>query len=145
MGIFCITFGLSQVIILRDLATPLSNPLSVPSWIPVIGLRRYFIYWPALSIFIFGGIIFLGKWWNLRRTLYVVTDQQVMLQKGWLSRSATEVLRSQVREALVHQGFTEKLLRVGDVEVRTEMDPQGVIMFRNVANPRSFERALFQR
>ncbi len=142
MGLFLFVFGLSLIYNLRHLQTP--NSFLIPSWVPGVGGRDY-IYGLAVIPLFFGAIIPILEVLRLRRTWYIVTDQRVEKQRTVLSKSTTGVLRTQVREAFIHQSFLEKLIRVGDIEVRTELDPQGVMMFKDVLDPGRFYEGLFRK
>lgn len=62
-----------------------------------------------------------------------------------LSKSIKEASLTQIQDVIVHQSALQRLLNVGDLEVRTEAGGQGVIWLWDVPKPREFERSVFSR
>lgn len=83
----------------------------------------WFIF-SVLLILAFGiGIIILLYWYVVTRaTALSVTDQEIMYEKGILSKDRTAVSLKHVRTVRVTQGFINRILGVGTIEIATAGD-----------------------
>jgi uncharacterized membrane protein YdbT with pleckstrin-like domain len=69
------------------------------------------------------GILILLYWYiKTRATALTVTDQELMYERGILSKDRTSVSLRHVRSVHVTQGFMNRLLGVGTIQVSTAGD-----------------------
>jgi uncharacterized membrane protein YdbT with pleckstrin-like domain len=78
----------------------------------------------VLLILAFGiGIIILLYWYILTRaTALTVTEHEILYEKGILSKDRTSVALKHVRAVRVTQGFINRILGVGTIEIATAGD-----------------------
>jgi uncharacterized membrane protein YdbT with pleckstrin-like domain len=74
---------------------------------------------PAFGI----GILLLLYWYiHTRQTALTVTESELMYEKGILSKDRTSVSLKHIRSVHVTQGFINRILGVGTVQVSTAGD-----------------------
>jgi len=78
----------------------------------------------VLLIAAFGiGIILLLYWYiKTRATALTVTDNELMYERGILSKDRTSVALRQVRSVRVAQGFINRIFDVGTIEISSTGD-----------------------
>jgi uncharacterized membrane protein YdbT with pleckstrin-like domain len=78
----------------------------------------------VLLILAFGiGIIILLYWYiKTRATALTVTDQELMYERGILSKDRTSVSLKHIRSVNIAQGFINRILGVGTVQISTAGD-----------------------
>jgi len=78
----------------------------------------------VLLIAAFGiGIILLLYWYiKTRATALTVTDQELMYERGILSKDRTSVSLKHIRSVNIAQGFVNRVMGVGTVQVSTAGD-----------------------
>ena len=78
----------------------------------------------CLLILAFGiGIVILLYWYiKTRATALTVTDHEIMYERGRLSKDRTAVSLKHVRAVHVTQGFINRILGVGTVQISTAGD-----------------------
>jgi uncharacterized membrane protein YdbT with pleckstrin-like domain len=78
----------------------------------------------VLLIAAFGiGIILLLYWYiKTRATALTVTDSELMYEKGILSKDRTSVSLRHVRSVSIAQGFINRILGVGTIQISTAGD-----------------------
>lgn len=78
----------------------------------------------VLLIAAFGiGIILLLYWYiKTRATALTVTDQELMYERGILSKDRTSVSLKHIRSVNIAQGFVNRVLGVGTVQISTAGD-----------------------
>jgi uncharacterized membrane protein YdbT with pleckstrin-like domain len=97
----------------------------------------------VLLIAAFGiGILILLYWYILTRaTALTVTDQEILYEKGILSKDRTAVSLLHVRTVRVTQGFINRILGVGTVEIATAGDmPEFTI--KDMPDPHQIREAI---
>ena len=87
-------------------------------------LREWGGFPPAMLLAATGlGILMLFYWFlKTRATRLRITGDQVHLEEGLLSKNHVELHISQVRAVRVYQGFLDRVLRVGRIEIFTAGD-----------------------
>ena len=79
----------------------------------------YIILIPAFEL----GIVLLLYWYvQTRATRLTVTDSEIVYARGILRKARTEVSLKHIRSVNITQGFLNRLLRVGTLEVFTAGD-----------------------
>jgi uncharacterized membrane protein YdbT with pleckstrin-like domain len=78
----------------------------------------------VLLILAFGiGIIILLYWYiKTRATALTVTNQELMYERGILSKDRTSVSLKHIRSVNIAQGFVNRILGVGTVQISTAGD-----------------------
>ncbi len=78
----------------------------------------------VLLILAFGiGILILLYWYiKTRATSLTVTDHELLYEKGILSKERLAVSLQHVRSVQVNQGFINRILGVGTIEIKTAGD-----------------------
>jgi len=78
----------------------------------------------VLLILAFGiGIIILLYWYiKTRATALTVTDQELMYERGILSKDRSSVSLKHIRSVNIAQGFVNRIFGVGTVQVSTAGD-----------------------
>ena len=78
----------------------------------------------VLLILAFGiGIIILLYWYiKTRATALTVTDQELMYERGILSKDRTSVSLKHIRSVNIAQGFVNRIMGVGTVQISTAGD-----------------------
>jgi len=102
----------------------------------------WFIF-SVLLILAFGiGIIILLYWYILTRaTALTVTDQEILYERGILSKDRTAVSLQHIRTVRVTQGFINRILGVGTIEIATAGDlPEFTI--KDMPDPHKIREAI---
>ena len=74
-------------------------------------------------VFWLGTIIMFLVWYlRIKSTKVTVTSYNILIEKGLLSKHRREVAIEKVRTVDVKQGFIDRILGVGDIEVYTAGD-----------------------
>jgi uncharacterized membrane protein YdbT with pleckstrin-like domain len=97
----------------------------------------------VLLILAFGiGIIILLYWYILTRaTALTVTDQEILYERGILSKDRTAVSLQHIRTVRVTQGFINRILGVGTIEIATAGDlPEFTI--KDMPDPHKIREAI---
>ena len=78
----------------------------------------------VLLILAFGiGIVILLYWYiKTRATALTVTDQELMYERGILSKDRTSVSLKHIRSVNIAQGFVNRIMGVGTVQISTAGD-----------------------
>lgn len=103
-------------------------------------------FWFILSVLLilaFGiGILILLYWYILTRaTALTVTDQEILYEKGILSKDRTAVSLKHIRAVRVTQGFINRILGVGTIEISTAGDlPEFVV--RDMPDPHKIRESI---
>ena len=84
-------------------------------------------FWFSLAVLLiaaFGvGIIILLYWYiKTRATALTVTDSELMYERGILSKDRTAVSLKHVRSVHITQGFVNRILGVGTIQISTAGD-----------------------
>ena len=86
-------------------------------------------------VFWLGTIIMFLVWYlRIKSTKVTVTNYNILLEQGLLSKHRREIAIEKVRTVDVKQGFIDRILGVGDIEVYTAGDlPEFVV--KGLPNP----------
>ncbi len=121
------------------------KPLGLPSTQYQLGSGPYHVWLPGTLLLLIAILILIMTDLLRKKTRYTITNRRLAIEKGLISKSVKEANLTQVQDVVVHQSALQRLLNVGDLEVRTEVGAQGVIWLWDVPRPRDFERAVFTR
>ena len=93
---------------------------------------------PALGI----GVLLLLYWYiHTRQTTLTVTDSELMYERGILSKDRTSVSLKHIRAVHVTQGFLNRILGVGTIQVSTAGD-QPEFTIRDMPDPGEIREAI---
>lgn len=109
------------------------------------GSGSYYVWWPSIGLLLIAFIIIILTESHRRATRYTITSRRVAIESGLFGKSVKEASLAQIQDVVVHQSALQRLLNVGDLEVRTEVGSQGVFWLWDVPKPREFERAVFNK
>ncbi len=102
-----------------------THALSLAPTVNGVGPGTYFLIL-FLAFLIFGLLWITVRVVRWIRTVYAVTNQRIIIQKGILSKDLEEIPIPQVRGVDVHQSFTHRILRYGTVKVTTQGQSAGL-------------------
>jgi membrane protein YdbS with pleckstrin-like domain len=102
-------------------------------------------FWSALAVVLiaaFGvGIIVLLYWYiKTRATTLIVTEHELMYEKGILSKDRLSVNLRHVRSVYVAQSFVHRILGVGAVQVLTGDEPEFTV--KDMPDPHAIREAI---
>lgn len=98
---------------------------NVPSWVA---------YLPLVLVLIGAGRVG-ATYLNWIRLLYVITDEEIYVKHGLISRDVTQVRLDRVQNTGYNQSALERALSFGDVVVYTAGTSTDDVTFRSVPNP----------
>lgn len=97
----------------------------VPLALVVVGLGR-------------AGLVYL----DWLRLLYVITDEEIYVKHGLISRDVTQVRLDRVQNTAFEQSVPQRLLGYGDVRVYTAGTSTEDLVFRSVPDPQRVNEVL---
>lgn len=96
---------------------------------------------PLLAMF--GGIGWgIAVYLDWLRLLYVITDEQIYVKHGLISRDVTQIRLDRVQNTAYEQTIPERFLAYGDVQIYTAGTSTEDVTFRSVPNPERVKRTL---
>ncbi|MFC6764582.1 PH domain-containing protein [Natrinema soli] len=91
------------------------------------------------------GVVIVGKTYlEWLRLLYVITDEEIYVKYGLISRDVTQIRLDRVQNTAYEQTILERVLSFGDVRVYTAGTSTEDITFRDVPNPEHIKSILTQ-
>ena len=78
----------------------------------------------------------LIAWLKLRSTLYIITNQRVMIEQGILSKTVNEIDLRYVDDSQFYQGLSDRILGIGNVTLHSSDANTPTYMLRSVRDPR---------
>jgi membrane protein YdbS with pleckstrin-like domain len=81
------------------------------------------------------GLVYAAWWGHCRTTRLIITPKKVMLRKGLLGMSASEIRISDVRNVTVNQGPLQAMFGVGSVGLSTSGQSGVEITAKGFASP----------
>lgn len=132
-----IAIGLGVVLVLIGVAlTVWLSSAAAASSIP-----RWATYLPLIL-----SLVGLGRaaatYLNWLRLLYVITDEEIYVKHGLISRDVTQVRLDRVQNTAFDQSVVERFLSYGDVEIYTAGTGTEDIELRDVPNPERVKKTL---
>ncbi|AGB40016.1 PH domain-containing protein [Natronococcus occultus] len=107
---------------------------TVPTWIA---------YLPLLLVLLGAGQVGVA-YLNWIRLLYVITDEEIYVKHGLISRDVTQIRLDRVQNTAYKQSAIERLFSFGDVRVYTAGTSTEDVTFSSVPNPEEVKRTLTQ-
>ncbi len=119
-------------LVLTAWLVPVVERHDVPVWIG---------YLPLLLTL--GGLLSaLGTYLNWIRLLYVITDEEIYVKHGLVSRDVTQVRLSRVQNTAYSQSVVERVLSYGDIKIFTAGTSTEDLVFKSVPRPEYVNRIL---
>ena len=81
--------------------------------------------------------VLLVAWLKLRSTLYIVTNQRVMIEEGILSKTVNEIDLRYVDDSQFFQGLMDRILGIGNVTLHSSDANTPTYMLRSIRDPRA--------
>jgi len=101
------------------------------AWVALVTL------WWAMG----AGIVIFGLiWLHMKTTQFAVTNQRVVLKRGWITLHTQELAVGNIEEVRLEQSLMGRLLGFGRVIVTGT--GEGVILFPPMSRPIEFRRAI---
>lgn len=79
----------------------------------------------------------LVAWLKLRSTMYIVTNQRVMIEQGILSKTVNEIDLRYVDDSQFFQGLSDRLLGIGNVTLHSSDTSTPTYVLRSIRDPRA--------
>ena len=91
------------------------------------------------------GIPFMLRWWlKTKGTTLIVSENRTTLRTGILSKSTTEVMHNDVRNAQVRQSMLQRMFGVGYLAISSAGQSGIEIQVDGITNPESIKRLIDQ-
>ena len=75
-------------------------------------------------------------WLKLRSTLYIITNQRVVIEEGIFTKTVNEIDLRYVDDSQFFQGLTQRILGIGNVTLHSSDATTPTYMLRSVRDPR---------
>ena len=106
------------------------------------------IFWLAIFLLAAGLLMILYRYYFWKRTLYIVTDQRVMMvvQEGLFSRSVQQAPNHKIMNVSAKvEGLTASLYGYGDVSIEVLLPGrEKAIVFHKVGHPHQVQHQIMQ-
>lgn len=79
----------------------------------------------------------LLAWLKLRSTMYIVTNQRVMIEQGIVSKTVNEIDLRYVDDSQFFQGLSDRILGIGNVTLHSSDTNTPTYVLRSVRDPRA--------
>lgn len=109
---------------------------------PVFGGMRFYDV-ASLALFLAGVVTALRSTIDYYTSVYVVTNQRVLLKRGWLVRQVVEVFLTRIEGVSLRQSFLGQLFNYGTVVVIGTGGTSD--LYPDVPNAEAFHRAVQQQ
>ena len=105
---------------------------------PVSGSNIRLVGWLITAVIVAVQLVgLIVAWLKLRSTMYIVTNQRVMIEQGIFSKTVNEIDLRYVDDSQFFQGLTDRLLGIGNVTLISTDKNTPTYMLRSVRDPRS--------
>lgn len=96
-----------------------------------------YIEWAALGIFVLCLLYFIVKWFKWGSTVYAVTDERIITQKGILNKTYEDIPLGMVANMNVSQSIGKRMLGYGTINFATQsaQGRMGTIKWEAVPDP----------
>lgn len=113
--------------------------------IAILTLLSFPLAWAGVALLLVGALIVLVGYARLRSVQYVITDEEVYLKTGVLSRKVTNVRFDRIQNTGFEQTLLQRLLSYGTVRVDSAGGGGTEIVLRSVPNPEHVNGLLTER
>jgi len=102
--------------------------------------------WLIMAILVFSQIVtFLIVMLRLQSTMYTITNQRVMIERGMLSKSLNEIDLRYIDDTQFFQSFTDRLLGIGNVTLISSDKAFPTTVLQGIAKPRDIREMIRAR
>ncbi|MDQ1372396.1 MAG: hypothetical protein QG582_1312 [Candidatus Thermoplasmatota archaeon] len=103
-----------------------------------------YIEWAALGIFVICLLYFTVKWFKWGSTVYAVTDERIITQKGILNKTYEDVPLGQVTNMNITQSIGKRMLGYGTIQFATQSSQgrKDFIKWEAIPNPLTVRRKI---
>lgn len=111
----------------------------------IVGAILYFAVGAGIASAVFaGGVVITILFGLLKRvfTVYMISDQRLVIRRGIISRHIQQARISRVQNVNINQGVLDRMLRIGDVDFDTAGTDDSEFCFAGIANPQQIVTAL---
>jgi membrane protein YdbS with pleckstrin-like domain len=98
--------------------------------------KRPFVWWIAAALVAFFALRALFAYVRIVSTLYTITNQRVMIERGMLSKSLSEIDLRYIDESQFSQGAIDRLLGIGNVTLISSDKSLPTYTLRGIKDPR---------
>jgi membrane protein YdbS with pleckstrin-like domain len=98
--------------------------------------KRPFVWWITGALVVLIAIHALFSYLRIVSTIYTVTNQRVMIERGMLSKSLSEIDLRYIDDSNFSQGAIERLLGIGQVTLISSDKANPVYTLQNIKDPR---------
>ena len=99
-------------------------------------------WWITGVLVLFEAVRFFASLAVLRSTIYTITNQRVMMEKGLLSKSLSEIDLRYVDDTQFNQGLLDRILGVGNVTIISSDKTTPVYVLQSVRDPRALREMI---
>jgi membrane protein YdbS with pleckstrin-like domain len=103
-----------------------------------------YIEWAALGIFVLCLLYFIAKWFRWGSTVYAVTDERIITQRGILNKVYEDIPLGMITNMNVSQTLGKRMLGYGTVYFATQSSQgrKGSIVWEAVPKPLAVRRKI---
>ncbi|NKE35255.1 PH domain-containing protein [Natronococcus sp. JC468] len=105
---------------------------NVPSWL---------VYLPLALVLVGAGRVCL-TYLNWIRLLYVITDEEIYVKRGLVSRDVTQIRLDRIQNTAYNQSVLQRLFSYGDVMIYTAGTSTEDVTFHGVPDPERVKQTL---
>jgi uncharacterized membrane protein YdbT with pleckstrin-like domain len=87
-------------------------------------------------------IAFLIAWLHLRSTMYTITNQRVLTERGIFAKTVDEIDLRYVEDSSFTQSFVHRLLGIGDVTIMSSDKTTPRYLLRAIHDPRGVRETI---
>ncbi|MFC4440259.1 MULTISPECIES: PH domain-containing protein [Natrialbaceae] len=109
--------------------------------VPGTGAPSWTAYLPLVLVLVGVGKVCL-TYLSWIRLLYVITDEEIYVKYGLISRDVTQIRLDRVQNTAYNQSALERALSFGNVVIYTAGTSTEDVTFRSVPNPERVKRTL---
>jgi len=101
-----------------------------------------YIEWAVLGIFVLCVLYFIVKWFRWGSTIYAITDERIIMQRGILGKTYEDIPLGMVTNMSVSQSIGKRMLGYGTINFSTQgaQGRTGSIVWEAVPNPLAVRR-----
>jgi uncharacterized membrane protein YdbT with pleckstrin-like domain len=90
----------------------------------------------VFSTVLWQGASLLSVWIAVKNTHYKLSNQRLLIEAGWLSKSVEDIDVRTIDDTSFRQTIMERLLSIGDVTVMSSDKAEPVLTMRGIDDPR---------
>lgn len=146
---YMVSASIVMVIGLLSLLVYLWKYLPDPPELPYLqeyldGEYGEYVEWAALAIFVLCLLYFVIKWLRWGSTVYAVTDERIITQRGILNKAYEDITLGMVTNVNVEQSIGKRMLGYGTIYFSTQSSQgrKGTVVWEAVPGPLAVRRRI---